>query len=299
MADNISVTQGTGTSIATDDVGGVQYQKVKLVDGTADSSTVIAGGAGGLEVDLKTDSIGGLEVVQDTAGDLNVTEASASAIQTATEAVQTAVEGTLSVDLGANNDVTVTSGTIDLGATDNAVLDAIVTATEATQTAVEGTLTVDATGQGDVPITLDGETVTVDLGANNDVTVTGTVALTNDSIVGAGDPVITSYAHAVISSSADTANQSLISAQGANTQIWVYGIEFTAGTGDGTVSFQDEDDTAISGVMEFTQTGGMVVSPSGNFSMPMWKVATNKALEVDTVTCDIKGSIQYAVVDVS
>lgn len=42
MADNITITQGTGTTIATDDVSAVHYSKVKLVDGTADSSTVIA-----------------------------------------------------------------------------------------------------------------------------------------------------------------------------------------------------------------------------------------------------------------
>ena len=50
----------------------------------------------------------------------------------------------LLVNLGTNNDVTVTSGTItaNLGATDNAVLDAISAATVATQAAVEGTLTV-------------------------------------------------------------------------------------------------------------------------------------------------------------
>ena len=42
MADNINITAGTGTSIATDQVGSDHYQKVKLVDGTADSSTAIA-----------------------------------------------------------------------------------------------------------------------------------------------------------------------------------------------------------------------------------------------------------------
>jgi hypothetical protein len=38
MADNIQVTQGTGTTMATDDVAGVQYPRVKIshgVDGTA------------------------------------------------------------------------------------------------------------------------------------------------------------------------------------------------------------------------------------------------------------------------
>jgi hypothetical protein len=54
---------------------------------------------------------------------------------------------TIVVDLGANNDVTVT-GTVDLGTTDNAVLDSIATATAATQAAVEGTLTVTGGGGG-------------------------------------------------------------------------------------------------------------------------------------------------------
>lgn len=51
MADNVAVTAGTGTTIATDDVSAVHFQKVKLVDGTADSSTVIPGGAEGLKVE--------------------------------------------------------------------------------------------------------------------------------------------------------------------------------------------------------------------------------------------------------
>ena len=45
-------------------------------------------------------------------------------------------------------------------------------------------LLVDATGQGDVPITLGGEVVTVDLGANNDVTVTsGAITETNSAAI--------------------------------------------------------------------------------------------------------------------
>lgn len=118
------------------------------------------------------------------------------------------------------------------------------------------------------------------------------------SIIGPAIPVIDSYVNAAISAAANTANQSLIAAPGANKQIWVYGINFTLDTAAGSASFQDEDDTAISGVMAFAANGGMAVSPSGNFSMPLWKVATNKALEVDTVTCGIKGSIQYAIVSV-
>lgn len=37
MADNIAVTAGSGTTVATDQVGLVHYQKVKIFDGTADS----------------------------------------------------------------------------------------------------------------------------------------------------------------------------------------------------------------------------------------------------------------------
>lgn len=42
MADNVAITAGSGTSIATDDVGGVQYQRVKIglgVDGSATDMT--------------------------------------------------------------------------------------------------------------------------------------------------------------------------------------------------------------------------------------------------------------------
>jgi hypothetical protein len=38
MADNIVITPGVGATVATDDVGGVQYQKVKL-DGGGDGAT--------------------------------------------------------------------------------------------------------------------------------------------------------------------------------------------------------------------------------------------------------------------
>lgn len=39
MADNVAYTPGTGEIIATDDVAGVQYQRMKLTDGLPDSTT--------------------------------------------------------------------------------------------------------------------------------------------------------------------------------------------------------------------------------------------------------------------
>ena len=66
--------------------------------------------------------------------------ADTAAIKIATEATQAALEtvGGLVVNLGANNDVTVT-GTVDLGAVDNAVLDAIEADTTTLAGAVSGT----------------------------------------------------------------------------------------------------------------------------------------------------------------
>ncbi len=53
MADNVAITAGSGTPIATDDISGVHYQKIKLFDGTSDSAAAIAGDAtNGLDVDV-------------------------------------------------------------------------------------------------------------------------------------------------------------------------------------------------------------------------------------------------------
>jgi hypothetical protein len=50
MADNVQITQGTGTTVATDDVSGTHYQQLKLVDGTLNSTTPIPGDGSGLSV---------------------------------------------------------------------------------------------------------------------------------------------------------------------------------------------------------------------------------------------------------
>lgn len=77
MADNINVTAGTGTTIAADDVAGVLYQRVKLAQGSDGSATDVS-----------------------SAAPLQVTLANTGANSTP-----------VVVDLGANNDVTVT-GTV-------------------------------------------------------------------------------------------------------------------------------------------------------------------------------------------
>jgi len=120
-----------------------------------------------------------------------------------------------------------------------------------------------------------------------------------DAVGGPGGPTVDSYSTAVVNLAASTANQTLVSAGGANTQIWVYGLFMMADTAAGTVTLQDEDDTALSGTMAISDEGGWVLAPSGSFAMPWVKVATNKDLEADTGACTVDGIICYAIVDVS
>lgn len=116
MADNIELNAGTGgATLAADDVASVWYQRVKLTDGTADSTTAIAAGGGveanALRVTLASDSTGVVSV-DDNGTTLSVDDGGGAITvdNGGTFAVQAAQSG---------------SWTVDLGATDNAVLDQI------------------------------------------------------------------------------------------------------------------------------------------------------------------------------
>jgi hypothetical protein len=54
MANNTTLDPGTGgDTIATDDVAGVKYQRIKIIDGAEDSTAAIGGdAANGLDVDV-------------------------------------------------------------------------------------------------------------------------------------------------------------------------------------------------------------------------------------------------------
>jgi hypothetical protein len=177
-----------------------------------------------------------IAVTQATAGNLNMTEASASAIKTAVEVIDNCISGSeAQVDVVA----ALPAGTNNIGDVDVA-------------------------------------------------------SIANGSINGPAAPVVDSYVHAAINLTAG-ANQVLASSS-AGHQIWVYGFGIVCSAA-GTVSFQDEDDTAVSGIMPFAANSGMAVNPSGNFAMPIWKLATDKDLEVDIVTAEVDGWICYAIVN--
>jgi len=72
MADNVAITAGSGTTIASDDIGGVQYQRTKMslgADGTAVDAVAGAGavGTGVQRVTLASDdpSVTALQVIDD------------------------------------------------------------------------------------------------------------------------------------------------------------------------------------------------------------------------------------------
>ena len=136
----------------------------------------------------------------------------------------------------------------------------------------------------------------VSAGGPKEQKVVGNLSSSN-SIEGPAEPTVDSYTQVAINLTTG-ANQVLVSSA-ADKQIWVYGYGFTCGDADGqTVSLQDEDDTAITGVMEFSQYGGISVPPSGNFSMPVHKLVTNKDLEVDITGGDVDGWLSYAIISV-
>ena len=206
-----------------------------------------------------------------------------------------ATDGLL-VNLGANNDVTVTSGAITeansaaaltaLQLIDDAVFVDDAAFTPATSKLIAIGMQADETSADSVD---EG-----DIGTPR-MTLDRRVRVASKATDGPGEPVIDSYTHAAINLAAG-ADQVLVSSA-ANKQIWVYGIAFSVNAA-GTVSFQDEDNTAITGIMPFAANGGMTVSPSGNFAMPIWKLATDKDLEVDVVTSELDGFVDYAIVSV-
>jgi len=136
------------------------------------------------------------------------------------------------------------------------------------------------------------------LAANSGVDIGDVDVLSVPSAIqGPGNPTIDSYAHVAINLTTG-ADQVLVSSA-ASKQIWVYGYAFSCGDANGqTVSLQDEDDTAVTGIMEFAQYGGISVAPSGNFSMPLFKLATDKDLEIDITGGDVDGWLAYAIVSV-
>ena len=118
--------------------------------------------------------------------------------------------------------------------------------------------------------------------------------IANQAIDGPVLTAIDSFATAAINLT--TAADQVLVSSAAGKQIWVYGFGISVGDAAGqTISFQDEDNVALSGIMEFAQYGGAVNASSGNLTMPLFKLGTDKDLEVDITGGDADGWITYAI----
>ena len=143
-------------------IGG-RYDITPRVLGSGDAGALAINAAGNLLVDI------GANVVSVDAtgqGDVPITLAGETVVADVTGFgdVPVAISGTVPVSNAGTFATQATQAgtwTVDLGITDNAVLDAIQTNTLNTANSVGGTLVVNATSSGDVPITLAGEAVTI------------------------------------------------------------------------------------------------------------------------------------------
>jgi len=105
MADNVAVTAGSGTTIATDDVAGVHYQRVKLVNGTLDATDAIGGDAtNGLDVDVTR--LPALPAGTNNIGDVDVLSVPAPLSTTGNGTAATALRVTLASDSTGSHAVT-------------------------------------------------------------------------------------------------------------------------------------------------------------------------------------------------
>lgn len=186
MADNVAITAGSGTTIATDDVAGTHYQRMKLVDGTLDSTTAIAAGggleAGSLRVTVASDSTGVLSV-DDNGGSLTVDGTVTANAGTGSFTVAQATAGNLNATVVGSGNFTVVQSTA-------ASLNATVTGFTTTSAAAFVKLT-------------DG-TNTATVNANGGLEVTGGVA--HDS-VDSGNPIkFGAVAESTISNTANVAD---------------------------------------------------------------------------------------------
>lgn len=191
MADNISITEGTGKTIATDDVSGVQHQLVKLEYGTDGSATQVSDSN-----PLPIDDAGGSVTVDGTVtANLSATDnAVLDDIAADTEAIKTAVEGTLTVTGGGGG----TEYTEDAAAAANPVGNALIMVRDdalSGQTTTDGdNVAARGTDKGElyvkhvdaIPVTDNSSTLSVDDGGSTltvDGTVTANLSATDNGVL--------------------------------------------------------------------------------------------------------------------
>lgn len=191
MADNVTLNSGSGGStLWTDEVAGSKHaQVVKLADGTADSTTVIAAGGGveasALRVTIASDSTGVVSI-DDNGGAITV-DGTVAATQSGTWNI-TNVSGTISLPTGAAtqatlsalNDKVTACNTGAVVVSSSALPSGAATAAKQPALGTAGTASADVitvqgiAGATAIPVSDNGGSLTVD----GTVAVSGSVAVT-------------------------------------------------------------------------------------------------------------------------
>ena len=182
MADNVTITPGSGTTVRTDDVGGVQYPVVKL-DWGGDGVTVAATGdqVNGLDVDV-TRVQGSVTVISGTAANLKV-DASGVAVPITDNAGSITIDASsLPLPTGAATETTLAAILVDVARipttpagehtaansphaarlTDGATFYNTSTAAQLPAALVSGRLDVNVGAASAVPVTDNAGSITVD-----------------------------------------------------------------------------------------------------------------------------------------
>ena len=177
MADNIAVTEGSGKTVATDDVGGVQYQRIKIDGGADGAAAPITGDtANGLDVDVTrlpalpagNNNIGDVDVASQPARDA-ATDDITIYVQFDDESPATASENGLRAARGtATGDVHV-----NLRANDGSEIG---TASAPVRTDPTGSTAQPVTDNGG-SLTVDGTVAATQSGTWNITNISGTVSL--------------------------------------------------------------------------------------------------------------------------
>ena len=248
MADNLDVTAGTGTSVATDQVGTDHYQRVKITDGTADSSThlkVVAedaahasGDTGIVLMAVRQDTAASLAgtdadyvpLIVDSTGRLHVSNADITTLSGAVSGTEMQVDIVTSAlptgaATSAKQDLLLTD--TQLRATPVPVTTGGLTDTELRATPVPVSGTVATGGLTDtelraavVPVELAGSTATIGkLGANSGVDIGDVDVVTMpDADIAVATITTTAAAHAT------SGDNTVIAAPGASNRIVVKSI---------------------------------------------------------------------------
>ena len=286
MADTLDITQGTGTTIATDDVGGSHFQEIKLVDGTKDSSTpvAVANGVHGnaMRVTIASDSTGQVQLAAGTAGIGKLTANSGVDIG---DVDVTSVPAPLNVVGGGTEAaalrVTMANDSTGLLSVDDnggsLTIDGTVTASN-----TSGDIAADSADSGN-PVKVGGKAV------NMDGTVPGTAVVENDrtnfiSDIYGRQLVETSHPNffdATDNQSSAQTDTELEATPGAGLSLYVTDLVISNGATAGSIKIVEDTASAVDRIesMYFGINGGAAI----HFKTPI-KLTANKNLGYTSVS---------------